>query len=200
MWPLPDAAGAGDRTEREMSQATMEHEQIADDARELRTLTQRAVLVGNADTFETLEARFSQFDKVLRTALQTWSISDVERIAAKLEDGGSLTDAELALLREVIAGDGVHFMAVQNQIEEWLGELSRLSDELHQQADTVNPDSIPQLRSMVQNAIRLLPHLRHYAAERERLERFDNAVNDLSTTARRVLAESLRVRLEHPEL
>lgn len=183
-----------------MSNATVDQDQIVDEGRKLRELTHQAILVANADTFETLERRFSQLDKRLRTALQTWSLDDVERIAIKLEGGDGLSDAELGLLREVIAGDAAHFVTLENQISEWTNELARLADGISGELGGMEPESIPRLRSQVQKALRLLPHLRQYATERERLEKFDNAVNDLSPTARRVLAESLRVRLEHPDL
>ncbi len=183
-----------------MADTMVECSEVVDSARQLQELTRQAIASQTADAFESLEARFSHFDKLVRTTLQSWSFADVERIAKKLEGGGMLTPAEKEVLREVIAGDASACVTIEDSVQGWVDQLIGLADQICSRSETLEAESVPALRTAIQNALRLLPTLRQYAAERERLERFDHAVSDLSPTARRVLAESLRVRLEHPDL
>ena len=182
-----------------MSQVMVQRDEFVASAKHIRELARQAVNVRTADAFEILETRISAFDKVLRQSLQTWSLADVELIAEKLDDGGFLMPREIEILREVVVGDTAQNVAPERNIEEWMEVLTTLAERIGEHADQDGSDAVAQARSVVQDALRLLPPLRQYASERERLERFDNAVSDLSPTARRVLAESLRVRLEQPE-
>ena len=174
--------------------------QIVGDADQLRQLTQRAVTSREAEAFESLEARFNQFDCLLGQAGRRWSVIDAEKIADKLETGITLTAAELELLREIIAGDAAQSGDLEEEVTTRIEQLSQLVEQINRQVAGLDVEDIPELRSSVKDSIHLLTHLRQYAAEQARLERFDNAVSDLSMAARRVLAESLRGRLEDGEL
>jgi hypothetical protein len=182
-----------------MMQATAEKVGFAAGAEHIRELVQRATKLRTADAFETLENQLRTFDKILRESLQDWSADDVERIAEKLETGGTLNSDEIQILREVVVGNADQTDAANRNIETWMAVLTDLSESIGELTDQARLDAAPKVRSAVQNALRLLPQMRRYAGEQDRLERFDNAVSDLSPTARRVLAESLRVRLEQPD-
>ena len=182
-----------------MLHATVPRDAFAASAQLIRDLARRAVDMRTADAFETLETQISAFDKLLRESQQTWSLADVEQIAEKLEEGGTLMPREIEVLREVVVGDATHGIVPECNIEAWMDTLTNLAEKIGEHADQSDSDFVPKVRSVVQDALRLLPSLRQYASERERLDRFDSAVSDLSPTARRVLAESLRVRLEQPE-
>jgi hypothetical protein len=110
-----------------------------------------------------------------------------------------LNSDEIQILREVVVGNADQTDAANRNIETWMAVLTDLSESIGELTDQARLDAAPKVRSAVQNALRLLPQMRRYAGEQDRLERFDNAVSDLSPTARRVLAESLRVRLEQPD-
>ena len=178
-----------------MPNTDFDRTQIAGDADQLRQFTQRAVASREAEAFETLEARFNQFDRLLGQAGRHWSVIDAEKIADKLEKGKTLTAAELELLREIIAGDSAQKGDLEEEVTTRIEQLSQLVEQINRQVGDLNAERIPELRGSVQDSIHLLTHLRQYAAEQARLERFDNAVSDLSMAARRVLAESLRGRL-----
>ena len=104
------------------------------------------------------------------------------------------------MIREIIAGDGAQSGDLEEEVATRIEKLSKLVEQINRQVDDLNVKDIPELRSSVQDSVHLLTHLRQFAAEQTRLERFDNAVSDLSTAARRVLAESLRGRLRDGEL
>ncbi len=183
-----------------MPNTDFDRTQIVGDADQLRQLTQRALTSRAADAFETLEARFNQFDHLLRQAGRHWSVIDAEKIADKLEKGSTLTADELEVLREIIAGDSAQSGDLEGEVTTRIEQLSQLVEQINRQVGDLDAESLPELRSSVQDSVHLLTHLRQHADEQARLERFDNAVSDLSTVARRVLADSLRGRLRDGEV
>ena len=62
-------------------------------------------------------------------------------------------------------------------------------------SNAVTRDSISDLRGVLKDAMRLVPDIRNYYAEKLRVQKFENALITLDQTSRKMLAEVMTEQL-----
>ncbi len=162
---------------------------------DLKTLTKSALSGGTPEGYETLEQHVNRFESALRELEQSQLSGQVEKAVKSLSAGRALPPEEQAAVRAIIVGDAESYLKMENNFKEWLAELQRLQGEMERLASSPNPDAVQQLRGVVKDAVRLLPNIRSYAEEKDRLDRFNAAFGNLDDGNRELLVQLLRERL-----
>ena len=68
-------------------------------------------------------------------------------------------------------------------------------DDLVRRADTVDRGTISDMRGVLKDAVRLVPDIRNYLEEKERVAKFEGALNTLDDQSRKMLVKLMTEQL-----
>lgn len=164
----------------------------------LTLLAQSALAQGTADAYETLEQQVNRFESALREIQQTRMASQAREVIARLKSRDPLSPEDQAAIRDLIVGDAAQYVKQENNLNDWLGELQRLSQEMERLARSTEDASIGSLRGVVKDTVRLLPNIRSYMEEKGRVDKFNAAFASLDNDNRKLLIQLLEEKLSSP--
>jgi hypothetical protein len=116
-------------------------------------------------------------------------------IVEKLESDTPLAAADQDLLKTLLVGDATYYVKYENDVEKWQEEIKRLGEEMRRlQAGGVDElGSLMHLQALCHEALRVLPDLAFYYEEKERLRRFEQAMQGaIDRDTRRTLANLIK--------
>jgi len=152
----------------------------------------------SADDFEAVSRRLGRIDVMVRELQQAMWADEAQDTIRRLKSGQALTETNRQTIRTFLISDAEHYLAVENNFDDWTAELSRLLADIARRAAEVDRDTIGELRGVLKDAIRLLPDIQNYLAERQRIERFDLVTATLDDTSRDLLVRLLKDQLNRP--
>ncbi len=171
-------------------------DQLSDTIHSLRDAATTALANESADDFANFERYLSEVEGYVREVQQTMWADEARATIRRLEKGDPLDRTDHEVIQAFLISDARGYLANENNYPDWVHELNRLIDVLEKQVNTVDRDSITDLRGVLKDAIRLVPDIRNYLAEKRRVEQFERALATLDKTSRdllhRVLTEQLR--------
>ena len=137
---------------------------------------------GSPEAFETLEQwRESLRLDAPRGPADRPQTEGEGRRDRNLQSGRELTPEETAAIRALIVGDAEHYLALENNFDDWAAELERITSQIAQTAESADEQNLANLRGMLKDATRLVPTMRAYAEEKRRVEHFDREIRVRST-------------------
>lgn len=155
----------------------------------LKTLMGSALRSPTVDAFVTLEQQLSRFDSELRELHQEMLGDRARTALANLRNSKPLTEQDQQTLRELVVGDADSYLKMENNLQDWLNEVNRLQEEMERLAGSADERALHQLRGVVRDATRLVPTIRSYMEERDRVERFTRAMINLDDANRTLLIQ-----------
>lgn len=171
---------------------------LSEEASLLSKTAANALNDGSPEAYETLEQCANHFASMLREVQQTDLKPKVKAAIRNLQSGRELTPEETAAIRALIVGDAEHYLALENNFDDWAAELERITSEIAKTAESADEQNLANLRGMLKDATRLVPTMRAYAEEKRRVEHFDRAIHALDSANRDVLLQVLREMLDSP--
>ena len=103
--------------------------------------------------------------------------------------------SNIAVIRTFLVADAESYLEHENNYGDWKRELTRLMDDLARRSNMVDRNTIGDMRGVLKDAIRLVPDIRNYLEERERVEKFDNALKTLDEASCDMLARLMKEQL-----
>jgi len=165
----------------------------------LKALTREAISTRSPEHFETLEQQINRFEATVREMQQSM-LSERSKSALKnLRAGRALSEEEKSVLQSVVVGDAESYLRVENNLQDWINELQRLIGEMERLARCEDEATMSQLRGISKDAVRLMPSLRAYMEEKDRLDRFNRAMANLDEPNRQILAQVVSEMLSSPK-
>ncbi|MCL4503614.1 MAG: hypothetical protein M1438_17440 [Deltaproteobacteria bacterium] len=155
----------------------------------------------SADKFSEAGVALVKARKAIREELQQMTARAMQPIIAKLRQNQPLGAEEKDLVRMWIVGDAAGFTQKENDFLEWLAEFKRLGDAI-QQVERA-PSTLPQMLDLhgnLEEAVRLAGDIQFFLEEKERLGRFEQAIQNLSKDDAEMLASILQEKLNSPEM
>jgi hypothetical protein len=137
----------------------------------------------------------------IREEVQELTASTMKPIIKKLEKNQPLSQQEKDLIRAWIVGDAAAFTKKENDYREWLEAFRRMGEALRSQESL--PASLPDLMEVYGNleeAVRLAGDIQFFLEEKERVARFEQAIQNLSASEAELLASILHEKLNSPEM
>jgi hypothetical protein len=152
---------------------------------------------------ERLEMELGDLRSLAREQMQERFQQDFLGLASKLEDNGSLDERDRGLLAVIITGAATLYLKNEDDVDAWRQEIRRLAGALEEIPD---PDqdgasglvAYLQAQATVEEAMRVVPDLRVFLQEGERLKRFETATGSIDREERRYLARVIRDKLASP--
>lgn len=174
---------------------TTQTNELSDTIHDLRSAADSALSNRTADGFATLE-RFVREVEAYTRELQQSMWGDEARTAIKhLKSGEPLTPQDNDVIRAFMISDAQGYLDNENDFDNWTDELRRLMTELETRANTMDRESIAGFRGVLKDAMRLVPDIRNYFAEKLRVEKFETALRTLDQASRKMLAQVMTEQL-----
>lgn len=150
--------------------------------------------------YHKLLAVLTDLEGHLREYIQDTTQDEIRKVLNKLQHGEELTRAELQSMKLWIVGDAAHYTRMENNFDDWTGELKRLMDEINRRKSP-SPDleAAVELRALLQDGIRLLPNLIYFLQEKSRINKFHVAAYELDRKERAFLIELLKEKMASKE-
>jgi len=151
-------------------------------------------------SYHKLLALMNDLEGHLREHIQDTTQDEIKKLLKKLQSGEELTRDELQSMKLWIVGDAAHYTRMENNFEDWTGELKRLMDEINRRKSP-SPDleAAVELRALLQDGIRLLPNLIYFLQEKSRINKFHVAAYELDRKERAFLIELLKEKMASKE-
>ncbi|MGD8453946.1 MAG: hypothetical protein PVJ57_19190 [Phycisphaerae bacterium] len=173
---------------------------LADAVRTLQQASTAALQAQSAEDFELVEHRLNQFAATVRELQQSMWATEAKQTIRNLEAGQPLNEADYQVIHTFIVSDAEHYLAQENNFQDWVQELGRLFGDMTQRLGTLDRESIGALRGVLQDATRLVPDIRNYLEEKRRIKLFQAGLNNLDDTARATLVRLLKEQLASPNV
>ena len=154
-----------------------------------------------ADKFSAAGMDLVKARKAIREELQKLTAAAMQPIIAKLHQNQPLGSAEKDLVRLWIVGDAASFTKKESDFREWLAEFQRLGEAIRNVEQM--PASLPEMLDLhgnLEEAVRLAGDIQFFLEEKERVGRFEQAVQNLSAADAELLAGILQEKLSSPEM
>jgi hypothetical protein len=174
---------------------TIDTDQLTDTIQGLKEAAAGALAHESVEDFESFERYLSEVDGFVREVQQSQWANEAKATIRRLEKGEPLADPDRQLLRTFLISDAQRYLEHENNYNDWLCELQRITDELGRRVNTIDRDSICHLRGILKDAVRLVPDIRNYLDEKRRVEKFEQALQSLDKASRDMLVRLLREQL-----
>lgn len=156
---------------------------------------------GSMDDFERVSSGLVQLKDKVREELQAATVEDVTKILKKLENQEPLNPAEKHLVGLWIVGDAEGYTKMENDFGEWQKEFRRLGDVLESYSgQTSSPQTLVEAHGVLEDAIRLTADISYFLEKKDRVERFNSAINNLTEDDAKFLASMLKSMISSPEM
>jgi hypothetical protein len=172
--------------------------QLTDTVETLQEAALAAIGEESPEQFEFVEQQINRLAATIREVQQEMWSAEVRTAIDHLEDDKPLTDEDMAVIRTFLVSDAEAYIARENNYEDWVGELSRLLKDIAQRVTGVSRETIPDLRGVLKDAIRLAPDIRNYLEEKQRIRQFDAAFKSLDKSSRQMMAGILQEQISSP--
>lgn len=169
--------------------------QLTQSVHSLSQRVETALKSSSVDELERFERQLGELSGLVRELQQGMWTDAARQAIAHLEGNETLTDADYEVIRIFMVADAEYYLANENNYDEWLDELRRLIGEMSRTAGKVDRESVGNLRGILKDAQRLVPSIRNYFEEKQRITKFDAAVHSLDSSSRKLMAEILREQL-----
>jgi hypothetical protein len=139
-------------------------------------------------------------DKV-REELQTSTNEDITRILNKLEKQELLTPEERNLVGFWLVGDAQGYIKMEDDFNEWQEEFRRLSGVLESyMGQSPSPQTLVEAHGVLEDAIRVAADISFFLEKKERVERFNAAINNLTPDDAKFIASMIQAMLSREDL
>ncbi len=157
-----------------------------------------AIAQSSPVALESFERQLGEIDALTRELQQQMWADAARRAIQHLEGNQPLTDEDFEVIRVFMVSDAENYLSRENNYDDWLDELRRLMHDLATEAKTLTRETIGDYRGLLRDAMRLVPSIRNYYEEKQRLSRFDATVHTLDARSRRLLVDLLREQIDSP--
>jgi hypothetical protein len=170
---------------------TTNTDQLSDTIQSLKDSAEGAIQSQTLEQFEALETYVADVESYVREVQQAMWAEEAKQTLRKLDKNDTLEACDLDLLRVFLISDAERYLAVENNFADWIAELRRLMDDLVRRMATVDRHTIADVRGVLKDASRLVPDIRNFLDEKQRVAKFESAVMHLDAASRKMLAKLL---------
>ena len=174
---------------------TVAVDQLSDTIQNLKDAGEAALAGESAQQFADFEKYVNEVEAYVREVQQAYWADKAKVTIKSLEKGEPLTQSDKEVIRTFLISDAQHYLQLENNFGDWKRELQRLMDDLVRRSNMVDRDSVANIRGVLKDAIRLVPDIRNYLEERQRVSKFEQALNSLDDASRQMLVRLVREQL-----
>ena len=139
-----------------------------------------------------LASIFQDMDILLREHMQDIARDDLDKIVKKLKNSEDLSPSEIAQIRLWIIGDAESYSKMENNFNDWINELKRLTSQINQYAtDQPDLEKALALRGLLRGAMSLTADIIYFLQQKERVKNFEKNIDQLTLDDQETLIKLL---------
>lgn len=152
-----------------------------------------------SDAYGRLSTIFEELGKLMREHIQELTTDDIKSVIVKLKSGKHITSDDKEKIKLWVVGDAQDYANAEQDLHNWQKELRGLMDKINA-LQVPNPDvhTVSKLRGLLRDAARVTADLLYLAAQKERLDRFSVATEDIDPEERELLVRLLEQKMKSP--
>jgi len=170
-------------------------DQLCESIISLKESAQSAIANESVEEFAGFERYLNEVEAYVRELQQSEWATEAKAAIRRLEKGEPLSEVDRDVIRAFIVSDAQAYLRHENNFNDWIKELNRLLAELDKRSNRLDRESLVDLRGILKDAIRLVPDIHNYLAEKRRVEKFEQAMSMLDQTSRQILERLLNEQL-----
>lgn len=154
-----------------------------------------------SEDFSRVGLELAELKGKVREELQAVTAVDIMRIIQKLENQELLGAEEKELVSLWIVGDAEGYTKMENDFEKWQEEFRRLSGALEgYEGQDLSPRSLLEVHGVLEDAVRVSADISNFLEKKERIERFNKDINNLTTDGIKYLVLMLKSMISYPDI
>jgi len=151
----------------------------------------------NLEAIQELNRIFMNLSQDLREGMQEATQYQISELIKKLEKDQPIDEDEKTLIRLWIVGDAHSCAKMENNYDDWLLEVQRIIDQVKElSAQGMTPGIMADLKGVSGDAIRTLSDIQFFKENLDRIQKFDQASEKMSTSDKKFLAGILKNELK----
>lgn len=152
-----------------------------------------ALRTKDAGDFRKLDAVIDELREEVRESVQAITRNEMWNVIVRLRAGVDVSDADMRLIRVWVVGDAVAYVREENNFPGWLSKLDRVSGLIRDlRSKEMDVDTLVELGGLLTDARGVSRSLALYVNDRERVQRFEQSIeNGLDKEERLLLADYL---------
>jgi len=155
----------------------------------------------SADAFSQLGYDLAKLKDQVREKIQEQTMGAINAIVRKLESNQPLTPEEKTFVRLWVVGDAEGYVRMEQTLKEWLAEYQRLVGLIKDYAQrSGSVQEMVELHGVLEDAVKVADNVAHFLEDKERIQRFDEAINNLSSADNKLIADFLKAKLVSPDI
>jgi hypothetical protein len=135
-----------------------------------------AASIEDVGSFECLTDPIVKLTEALHQGYQASIQEQLRSMIDKLASNATLSSAELSTLESFIVGDAEAYTRLENNFQDWIGELNRLVGVLGGMGDNLQGSGWLDALGEVEDAHRVLNDICNYLQQKDRITRFRKTV------------------------
>jgi hypothetical protein len=161
---------------------------------------QQAQADNTSESFGYVATALVKSKNEIRQAIELATAEVVAAIIGKLENNQPLNEAEKQTVKLWVVGDAEGYVKMENNFQDWLAEYRRLLDTIADwEGKTGSVQELVEVHGVLEDAIKVADAVAHYLEDRERVARFENAINSLNAEDNKFIAGMLKSMLDSPD-
>jgi hypothetical protein len=170
-------------------------DQLTETIQNLKEVADSALANESPDELSDFEKYVNEVEAFVRETQQAMWANEAKTTISNLEKGQPLSPHDKDVIRAFLVSDAESYLEHENNYADWKREMQRLTDELVRRANVVDRNTIGDLRGVLKDAIRLVPDIRNYLEERQRINKFDEALDSPDPSSRAIIVRLMREQL-----
>ena len=157
---------------------------------------QEALKSGNEEAYLKLSSALDKMRKELRGYAQKSTLPEMKVVLEKLKDEVPLSDEDLEHLKSWIVGDAQHHIETEKNFDKWNKEMQdtiKVISELW--SDHPDPERLLKLKTLTQDASKLVGHVAFFIKQRESVKKFNAAIQEIGESERMILMSLLEQKI-----
>jgi hypothetical protein len=137
----------------------------------------------------------------VRERIQEITAQRMRTIVNKLEGPDSLSGEDIACVKLWIVGDAESYTLMENNFQGWLNEFERLRGVLAAYANkNLSPEDLAKLQGILEDALRVSADIANFLEKKERIKKFNEAIQDSASLDREILKHILESKLKSSQM
>ena len=151
----------------------------------------------DSDPYEKLLLFMQDLSSELRGYLYASNALDLRELLTRIQRGDALSGQDKDLLKVWVVEDAEKYMQMEGHFKGWLAELESIMEEVGKLARSEpGLDDIGRLRALLYSGSRILADIMFYLRASNRVENFNQSIEDFNEETRTTMVTVLKRRLD----
>jgi hypothetical protein len=172
-----------------------------DSLRGISQVISNAAASTDAETFTKVASELVNSKNRVREEFQALTAEKIKDIIKKLEKNKPLEADEKEVVKLWVVGDAEGYIQMEESLQEWLDDFRELAGIIKDyESKPPSPQDLVEAHGVLEDAVKIADAIAHFLDDRERVSRFQKAIDNLDAADSKLIAGILRESLLSPDM